>query len=94
MFTESRNHGTTEGQGESSITALFQSGAINIKSVHVLRLLLRLLYIIPTCFRNVLDADRSRRSLPPAISEYRIVRRMWLHVFWKTSIYLRISANK
>ena len=28
MFTESQNHGTTEGQGESSIAPLFQSGAI------------------------------------------------------------------
>ena len=27
-MTESRNHGTTEGQGESSIAPLFQSGAI------------------------------------------------------------------
>ena len=27
-ITESRNHGTTEGQGESSIAPLFQSGAI------------------------------------------------------------------
>ena len=29
-MTEPRNHGTTEGQGESSIAPLFQSGAINI----------------------------------------------------------------
>ena len=28
LFTESRNHGKTEGQGESSIAPLFQSGAI------------------------------------------------------------------
>ena len=27
-ITEPRNHGTTEGQGESSIAPLFQSGAI------------------------------------------------------------------
>ena len=27
-MTERRNHGTTEGQGESSIAPLFQSGAI------------------------------------------------------------------
>ena len=27
-ITDSRNHGTTEGQGESSIAPLFQSGAI------------------------------------------------------------------
>ena len=27
-MTEPRNHGTTEGQGESSIAPLFQSGAI------------------------------------------------------------------
>ena len=30
-MTESRNHGTTEGQGESSIAPLFQSGAIKIR---------------------------------------------------------------
>ena len=29
-MTESRNYGTTEGQGESSIAPLFQSGAIKI----------------------------------------------------------------
>ena len=29
-MTEPRNHGTTEGQGESSIAPLFQSGAIII----------------------------------------------------------------
>ena len=29
-MTESRNHGTTEGQGESSIAPLFQSGAIKM----------------------------------------------------------------
>ena len=28
LFTERRNHGITEGQGESSIAPLFQSGAI------------------------------------------------------------------
>ena len=28
------------------------------------------MYITPACFRDVLDADRSKRSLPPAISEY------------------------
>ena len=28
-MTEPRNHGTTEGQGESSIAPLFQSGANN-----------------------------------------------------------------
>ena len=33
-MTESRNHGTTEGQGESSIAPLFQSGAIIIEHFH------------------------------------------------------------
>ena len=37
-MTESRNHGTTEGQGESSIAPLFQSGAI-IKGRNSVKLL-------------------------------------------------------
>ena len=34
-MTEPRNHGTTEGQGESSIAPLFQSGAIIKMSVGI-----------------------------------------------------------
>ena len=36
-MTERRKDGTTEGQGESSIAPLFQSGAINIMQVDELR---------------------------------------------------------
>ena len=32
-MTEPRNHGTTEGQGESSIAPLFQSGAIIMTAI-------------------------------------------------------------
>ena len=44
-MTEPRNHGTTEGQGESSIAPLFQSGAIINSQIvnHV---------------RDVIDTDR------------------------------------
>ena len=37
-MTEPRNHGTTEGQGESSIAPLFQSGAI-IKGRNSIRMM-------------------------------------------------------
>ena len=37
-MTERRNHGTTEGQGESSIAPLFQSGAIISSSGHAISL--------------------------------------------------------
>ena len=43
-MTEPRNHGTTEGQGESSIAPLFKSGAIIIvESKRALVLLISLI---------------------------------------------------
>ena len=35
-FTERRRHGMPEGQGESSIAPLFQSGAIKILAIYLL----------------------------------------------------------